>query len=231
MVYMNYKGEIVDDELYHHGIKGQKWYVRRFQNEDGSLTALGRARRGLKNTYDKAKVKASEARHKHRIKKAMKTGKLSHLTEDELNEVVERLSLEKKVQDLRKDTRKQNAGKKVVGEILISGAKTLGDAAFQKVANNIKKESKSQLEKEEDYYKRLASIAKNKADIEKEKNNLHRYKKEREKTAEKERKEAEEKRKKAEEEKRKKDVEWVKDYISSHPGYSGTGRSFGGAIK
>ena len=28
-------------ELYHHGIKGQKWGVRRFQNEDGSLTKEG----------------------------------------------------------------------------------------------------------------------------------------------------------------------------------------------
>lgn len=28
----------------HHGIKGQKWGVRRFQNEDGSLTGAGRSR-------------------------------------------------------------------------------------------------------------------------------------------------------------------------------------------
>ena len=33
-------------ELYHHGIKGQKWGVRRFQNPDGTLTAAGRERYG-----------------------------------------------------------------------------------------------------------------------------------------------------------------------------------------
>ena len=35
---------IKEDELYHHGIKGQKWGVRRFQNPDGTLTAAGRKR-------------------------------------------------------------------------------------------------------------------------------------------------------------------------------------------
>ena len=32
------------DELQHHGIKGQRWGVRRYQNPDGSLTAEGRER-------------------------------------------------------------------------------------------------------------------------------------------------------------------------------------------
>lgn len=33
-----------NDELYHHGIKGQKWGIRRFQNPDGTLTEEGKAR-------------------------------------------------------------------------------------------------------------------------------------------------------------------------------------------
>lgn len=33
-------------ELYHHGIKGQRWGVRRFQNADGSLKAAGKKRYG-----------------------------------------------------------------------------------------------------------------------------------------------------------------------------------------
>ena len=34
----------MDNELYHHGIKGQKWGVRRYQNKDGSLTYAGKKR-------------------------------------------------------------------------------------------------------------------------------------------------------------------------------------------
>ena len=42
-------------ELYHHGILGQKWGVRRFQNKDGSLTAKGKKRlaNDIKKTYNK----------------------------------------------------------------------------------------------------------------------------------------------------------------------------------
>lgn len=37
------------DCLAHHGIKGMKWGVRRYQNEDGSYTAAGLARLGREN--------------------------------------------------------------------------------------------------------------------------------------------------------------------------------------
>lgn len=52
--------QIYMTELYHHGIKGQKWGVRRYQNPDGTRTSAGKQReyyrrrvqRELKNVDD-----------------------------------------------------------------------------------------------------------------------------------------------------------------------------------
>lgn len=49
-----------DDELCHWGIIGQKWGHRRFQNEDGSLTAEGRERYGVDEARSKSNVQKAK---------------------------------------------------------------------------------------------------------------------------------------------------------------------------
>ena len=56
--------QIFGDTLEHHGVKGQKWGVRRFQNEDGSYTAAGKANR--KEEYQSLRKRRRERSKAHR---------------------------------------------------------------------------------------------------------------------------------------------------------------------
>ena len=71
---------ISDDELYHYGIKGQKWGVRRYQNKDGSLTPAGKKRRSSSD-------------------------EVRNMSTDELRQKVRRLNNEQRYIDLTKSSR------------------------------------------------------------------------------------------------------------------------------
>ena len=58
----------MDNELYHWGVKGMKWGVRRYQNKDGSLTNAGR-KRYTDNSGDGAKTEKRGFLSKFRIRK------------------------------------------------------------------------------------------------------------------------------------------------------------------
>ena len=73
---------ISDEELYHHGIKGMKWGIRRYQNADGSLTNAGkkRAERKLNKLFKKSDKAISKYKSYDRQYKLADAGAKKALT-------------------------------------------------------------------------------------------------------------------------------------------------------
>lgn len=78
-------------ELYHWGIKGQKWGLRRYQNKDGSLTAAGK-KRYAKLEAEMEKLGGKSAGDAG----ASKAKSVSDMTDDEINAKINRMNLEKR---------------------------------------------------------------------------------------------------------------------------------------
>lgn len=55
-----YSTPYTSNELYHHGIKGQKWGVRRFQNKNGTLTSAGKTRSSSSVVAKRDPIKTQE---------------------------------------------------------------------------------------------------------------------------------------------------------------------------
>lgn len=86
--------------LAHHGIKGQKWGVRRYQNEDGTLTEEGRKRYGLSVEKDD---KLSNANLKKRTKALQKESvKIHRRLGDAQADLAEELASTKEYEDRKK---------------------------------------------------------------------------------------------------------------------------------
>lgn len=114
----------------HHGVTGQKWGVRRFQNKDGSLTRAGRKRYGVDDPK-KAKEKKRETKEKEtkeqynsRKEKALRAGSAEeilkfqgNLSNKELQDAIARIGFEKQLKDI------SNADKKTMTDKI----KDLGD--------------------------------------------------------------------------------------------------------
>ena len=97
----------MNNELQHHGIKGQKWGVRRFQNKDGSLTAAGKSRKRNDDT---------PVHEDH--KKAHDKTSVKQMSDKELRDRINRLNMERQYSQLTAN--EKSAGQKFVTGIVVA---------------------------------------------------------------------------------------------------------------
>lgn len=102
------------DELYHFGMLGMKWGIRRFQNEDGTYTELGKQRR-RKEDYSS--------------KRALQLKSPSEMTDDELRKVTNRMKLENDFKTTKKISTNDNFFSKIGRKFIDSYADKLAGAA------------------------------------------------------------------------------------------------------
>ena len=167
---------IRDDDLYHWGIKGMKWGVRRYQNPDGSLTAAGKKRYtnpdGSLN--EKGKKKFGDSVKSDTDTPKRKTAK--DMTDEELDKAINRARKEDEYNRLRpepkeetKDSNYKKLMTKVVNEMIVPAVIQSGKNALQKAldkqANELLKDkidpnSKEALQKKYDVLKLKKDIEK-----------------------------------------------------------------------